>query len=257
MNKLAAGLVFVAFSQLMPVAAQTKPDNNLSPKVRIYQPKYLKGERATQVARFVGGVTGTVQIRWEPVVNGLLLEAIMAPAHSESDELDKAEALLKRFDVPEPVPTPLRQIEMTVSLVRAYADAGKVQSSVPPELAPVVKEMKGALPYAGFSMLDTIQMNVTDGFTLEDALPKADTGINPYFYKLIFHQPAVSADGKTVTVRMFQFGLKVPVSSTNGLQYQDESIASSLTMYEGQKQVLGKIKLHNDDLFVVLSCKVK
>src|SRR5207302_2858721 len=138
---------------------QTRPENILSPKARIYQPKYLKGDRATQVARFVGGVTGTVSIRWEPVVNGLILDA-MAPAQSASDELDKAEALLKRFDVPEPAPPPQRQIEMTVSLVRAYTDAGKVQGSVPPELAPVVKEMKGALPYAGFSLLDTIQLNV-------------------------------------------------------------------------------------------------
>lgn len=261
MNKLAASLIFFAFSQLIPVAAQTKPENNLSPSTRIYEPKYLNRERAGQVARFVQSVVRYVEIHWEPVVNGLVLQDSQARVlvQGAPNELDQAEALLKRFDVPEPAPPPQRQIEMTVSLVRAYADAGKVQGSVPPELAPVVKEMKGALPYAGFSLLDTIQLNVRDELTVEDALPNPDAAVrsNPYFYKLMFHQPSVSADGKTVSMRMFHFGVKVPVSSTNGLQYQDESITTPLTIYEGQKQVLGKIKLHNDDLFVVLSCKVK
>lgn len=267
MNKLAAGLLFFAFSQLIPVAAQTKPENNLSPRMRIYQPKYLNHSRAEEVARFVHSVIGTVTVLWEPVVKGLVLDASMAGGQSASDELDKAEALLKRFDVPEPPPTPDRQIEMTVSLIRAYADAGKVQGSVPPELAPVVKEMKGALPYVGFSLVDTIQVIARDGLKLEDALPSAVTppvssgGVSiPYFYNLLLDGARVSPDGKTVSVRMFHFGVKIPVSTSNGVLYQDVGITTPLTIYEGQKLVLGKIKpnsMSNDDLFVVLSCKVK
>jgi hypothetical protein len=261
MNKLAAGLIFVAFSQLMPVAAQTKPENNLSPRMRIYQPKYLNYARSDQVSRFVHSVISSVSIHWEPVVNGLVLDAGMAAAQSASEELDKAEALLKRFDVPEPPPTPERQIEMTVSLIRAFADAGRVQGSVPPELAPVVKEMKGALTYAGFSLVDTIQVIVRDGLKLEDALPSGVTGVSiPHFYNLTFERPRVSTDGKTVSLMMFHFGVKIPVATSNGVLYQDEGITTPLTIYEGQKLVLGKVKTNvssNDDLFVVLSCKVK
>lgn len=258
MNKLAAGLVFVAFSQLMPVAAQTKPENNLSPKVRIYQPKYLNSVRAEQVARFVRSVVNSVAIRWEPVVNGLVLDASMVGNQAVSDELDKAEALLKRFDVPEPAPPPERQIEMTLNLVNAFTGSGDRKGSVPPELAPVIKEMKGALPYSGFNLVDTIQVSVRDGMKLEDALPSAVTGMGgvQYFYSVEFHEPSVSADAKTVSVRTFRFAVKVPAGSG----YQDVSIATPLTIYEGQKQVLGKIKLSSmspDDLFVVLSCKVK
>jgi hypothetical protein len=42
--------------------------------------------------------------------------------------------------------------------------------------------------------------------------------------------------------------------------YQEVGIATPLTIYEGQKLVLGKIKIRKlsaNDLFVVLSCKVK
>jgi hypothetical protein len=250
MNKLAAGLMFFAFSQLIPVAAQTKPENNLSPKARIYEPKYLKGQRAEQVARFVEKVTN-VMVRWEPVVNGLLLNSMQGQA----DELDKAEALLKRFDVPEPVPPPERQIEMTVSLIRAFVDVGRVQGSMPPELASVVKEMKGALPYAGFNLVETLHVNVRDGMKVEDFLPNV-----PHFYSLEFHEPSVSADGKTVSVRGFRFAVKVPGAMAPGSTYQDVGIATPLTLYDGQKQVLGKIKLDpmsGDDLFVVLSYKLK
>ena len=62
---------------------------------------------------------------------------------------------------------------MTLDLVRAYTDAARVKGSVPAELADVVKEMKGILPYAGISLLDTIQLKVRDGLEIQDALPPA------------------------------------------------------------------------------------
>jgi hypothetical protein len=252
MNKLRAALIIFVVSHVLPVAAQTKPENNLSPRIRIYETKYLKADRAQRVGRFVESVVD-VRVRWEPVVNGFVLNNMTGPA----DGLDKAEALLKRFDVPEPLPAPERQIEMTVNLISAYAEA-RAQASVPSELAGVVKEMKGALPYAAFNLVGSIQVNVRDGLRLEDLLPAVVVGTNvPYFYSLLFNEPSVSGDGKTVSVKTFRFGVKVPVGSG---QYQDESITTSLSMHEGQKQVLGKIKLDpasRDDLFVVLSCKVK
>jgi hypothetical protein len=256
MNKLAAGFILFALSQWLPASAQTKPENNLTPRMRIYEPKNMTRQRAEQVARFVGFVT-RVQIQWEPVVNGLLLNN----QTGATEDIDKAEALLKRFDVPEPAAPPERQIEMTISLIRAYADAAKVQGSVPPELASVVKEMKGSLPYGGFSLVDTIQAIVRDGLKLEDALPSSVWAVGiPQFYSLEFHEPWLSADGKTVSVRGFRFGVKIPVVTNTGVIYQDEGISTPLAIHEGQKQVLGKVKTNpssNDDLFVVLSCKLK
>jgi len=196
MSKLAAGLIFIAFSQFIPMAAQTKPENNLTPSTRIYEPKYLNRERAGQVARFVQSVVRYVEIHWEPLVNGLVLQDSLSRklVPGAPDELDKAEALIKRFDVPEPAPPPERQIEMTLNLVNAFAGPGDRKGSVPPELAPVIKEMKGALPYSGFNLVDTIQVSVRDGMKLEDALPVAVTGMGgvQYFYSVEFHEPSVS-----------------------------------------------------------------
>jgi hypothetical protein len=106
-----------------------------------------------------------------------------------------------------------------------------------------------------------IQVIVRAGLKLEDALPSAVTAVSiPHFYTLEFHDPSVSADGKTVSVQHFHFGVKIPVVTNNGVLYQDEGITTPLTIHEGQKLVLGKVKTNtqsNDDLFVVLSCKVK
>jgi hypothetical protein len=176
------------------------------------------------------------------------------------DDLNKAEELLKRFDVPESNPPSERQIDMTVHLIRAYAEGNRAKGSVPPELADVVKEMKGALPYAGFSLVDTIQLKVKDGLQIDDALPALSElpSVVPFFYSLTFGEPSISSDGKTVQVRHFRFGVKVPIQTTGGVTYQDEAIATPLTLYDNQKQVLGKLKMRTgDDLFVVLSCKVR
>jgi hypothetical protein len=255
MNKFAV-LIFLASAQLL---AQTKPENNILPNARIYEPKHLNGIRAEQVARFVQSMVGFVSIHWEPLVNGLTLKAeLPLDAREAPQALDRAEALLKRFDVP---PPPERQIEMTIHLIRAFAEGNPPTESMPPELASVVTEMKGALPYKGFKLADTIVMNIRDGLKVQEALPSAVSGMGgvSYFYSLEFLEPSVSADGKTFTVRGFRFGVKVPVTGlVNG--YQDVSIATPLTIYQDQKQVLGKIKLSSmstDDLFVVLSCKLR
>ena len=254
MSKVAAALLFLA----LPAMAQTKPENNITPRARIYEPKYLNGVRAEQVGRFVQSVVIGVHIGWEPVVKGLVITSMDTNPQAS---LDQAEALLKRFDVPVPTGPPERQIEMTIYLVRGFGDKGDRKGSVPPELEPVVKEMKGALPYLGFNLVDTIVVNVRDGLKLEDALPSGVTGVSvPYFYSLEFHDPSLTPDGKTVSVGAFRFAVKVPVTSPAGSMYQDVSIATPLTIHEGQKQVLGKIKLHSmsaDDLFVVLTYKLK
>ncbi|HLK70229.1 MAG TPA: hypothetical protein VKU19_42660 [Bryobacteraceae bacterium] len=266
MNKRLAGVALFVLSNLMTLPGQTKPENILSPRVRIYEPKYLKRERAEQVARFVHSVHSAVTIYWEPLVNGLVLTNVSNS--NLSDALDKSEELIKRFDVPEPPPPSERQVEMTVSLIHAYTDAGRVKGNIPAELADVVKQMKGALPYGGFSLVDTIQVKVRDQLRLEDALPPSVSDLvaanivaaMPYFYSLDFHDPSISSDGRTVSIRGFRFGVKVPVSTGTGLVYQEESISTPLTIYDGQKQVLGKVKIRptsGDDLFVVLSCKVK
>jgi hypothetical protein len=261
MNRYALVLMLLAFGQVVP--AQTKPDNNLSPKTRIYEPKYLNRERGEQVARFVHSIvfSDNVNVAWEPLINGLVMTYTLNPLVNTAvrlasvEALDRAEALIKRFDVPEPAPPPERQIEMTVNLIRAWTD-NRPAGTVPTELAPVVKEMKGALPYAGFTLVDTIQSLIHDGLALQDAMPNDSSGAH-YFYSLSFNGLKLSDEGKSLWLGTFHFGVKVPVATTSGGTYQDESITTPLTIREGQKLVLGKIKLHNDDLFVVLSYKLK
>ena len=114
----------------------------------------------------------------------------------------------------------------------------------------------------GFELADTIRVNVRNGLRLEDALPVAATreGGVTYFYNMEFHEPAISTDGKILSLGGFRFGLRLPVNTNGTYTYQDVGIASPLTIYQDQKQILGKVKLQSsspDDLFVVLSYKLK
>jgi len=256
MNRLS--ILLFAASQLPLAAQQIKPENILSPTTRLYQPKYLSPQRGHSVANFVHSVVPSVTIYWEPVVKGLVLQMNIPGGWKDGTEnpLDKAEELIKRFDVPEPPQPPEREIDMTISLIRACEDAARCKGAVPSDLADVVKEMKGALPYAGFSPVDNLQVKVRDGLEVEDALPSTNPPAAS-FYRLEFKGPSISPDGKTVTVGHFRFGIKVPIMLPQTVNYQDESIATPLTITVGQKQVLGKLKFLGDDLFVVLSCKVK
>ncbi len=272
MNKLAVLLMLLTSSAAVPCRGQSKqPEKqseghtlvrNLTAYVRIYVPKHLTDAKSRQVASFVQSLSQGVTLEWSPIAQGIVIRVVQAMKGWEraAEQLDQAEALLKRFDVPEPPRAPDKQIEVTIYLVHAYGERpANVKTPVPAELEPVVKEMKGALPYTGFGLIDTIRVIAENGTSIEDALPAEATYFSPlpYFYRVSFELPSILADGKTVQISQFHFGLKVPLTTN---QYHDESIQTPLTVQEGQKQVLGKLKLlgtAKDDLFIVLICRLK
>jgi hypothetical protein len=75
---------------------------------------------------------------------------------------------------------------------------------------------------------------------------------------------AISGDGKTLNLASFSFSLKMPqvnllLKMPQVKEDVDSHIQTEVTIREGQKLVLGKIRLlpaANADLFLVLSTKV-
>jgi len=253
MNKL--GITLILFAATVFAQAQSSGTNpEKPPQYRLHQTNYLKGQRAIQVGQFVTRVSEGVEAKWEDGMRAIVLYNLSANG-TYKERLDKAEALVERLDVPEPA-TAEKEIEVTIQLVRAYSDARGASSSVPPDLEPVVKQMKGALPYSGFKLVDTIQAMAHHGLALQDALGMSVPGAQ-YFYNLEFRGVDSLDAGKTLRITDFHFGIKVPVAHAGGMTYQDESITTPLTLKEGQKLVLGKLKFAGDDLFVVLSSKAK
>jgi len=169
--------------------------------------------------------------------------------------VDVAEALLKRYYVPEP------RVEVTVYLVRASLPSSPTApigafNPIPAELKAAIEEMKGAFNYERYALWDSIIVQPKgSGGELQGILP-VDGGGRNYLYTVGYGvyggQPA---EGKTVNLANFMFSIKMPV----GKDDIDSHIRTDVTIHEGQKLVLGKIRLlpsANADLFLILTTKV-
>jgi hypothetical protein len=217
--------------------------------------KYLHGDRADRAIRFVAGImAGRARINWEPVLNQVVIIG-------SADHVAHAEELLRKFDVPE-VRKPAKTFEFTIYLVGAYVDPPQTRGGpMPADLASVVKEMRSAFAYKGFGLLDTIPVSTrtTSRMTEYDGiLPRSAVGTNvQHFYKVFIDSPQLLEDGKTVLTPEFKFTLDIP-SPTSGAKAGESGIRSDLTVREGQKVVLGKIRLDDGDnaVFLVVTVKI-
>jgi hypothetical protein len=253
----------LALFALCPLTtAQTKPDPQLPANVRLYEPKNLTPDRAERVAIFVRNLMNTPGVSWDNVPHAFVIRG-------DPQQMDMAEALLKRFDVPEP------KVELTVYLIRASTAPASVPdprlpssptpTPVPPELKSAIDEMTGAFKYDHYSLWDAILLQPKgNGGEVQGILPN-ESGAKNYVYTVGYRlNGAISGDGKTLNLASFSFSLKMPqvnllLKTPQIKEDVDSHIQTEVTIREGQKLVLGKIRLlpaANADLFLVLSTKV-
>ena len=226
--------------------AQTIPDLKLPPNVRLYEPKHLEPERARRVATSLGNLVGGVS--WEDPLHAFVIRGNTAEA------MDIAEALLKRYDVPEP------RVELIVHLIRASlpsasAVPGLPTNPVPVDLKAAIDEMKGAFNYDRYTLWDTILLQPKgNGGDTRGILP-SEPGARPYVYTVSYAIRGAPTEGKTLNLMGFNFSVKMPQPKED----LESRINTDITVREGQKLVLGKIRLlpcANADLFLVLTTKV-
>ncbi len=90
---------------------------------------------------------------------------------------------------------------------------------------------------------------------IENILPATSPSGSAYSYAITYGDTAVSSDGKTVNVNPLKFSLRVP----SGSQYLNTGITTDVAIHEGQKLVLGKVRIGLDDsvnIFLILTVKV-
>lgn len=280
MKSIAAILLMFAAGSL--ATAQEK-SNQLSPSIRLYEPKNMGTARAMQVAQFVtsvlstgssvqgsqiagaGGLAATkpapVQVSWDDAPHALVIRG-----GSPADQ-DAAEALLRRFDVPEtglPSDNTLSasRFEITAYLIRAVAGEPVVATapgaaqlaSVPKDLQSAIDEMRQTFAYRDYRLWDAVTTQAGGSVELSGILPLDPSG-TPDSYSLAFQRSRVS-DDKTITLEGFVFVLKQPWAK----EPLESRIAHTVTLHVGQKLVLGKIRLRpteNADLFLILTAKLK
>jgi hypothetical protein len=112
--------------------------------------------------------------------------------------------------------------------------------------------MKSAFNYDSYSLWDTILLQPKgNGGETQGILP-ADPEVSPYVYKVGYGlYGSAAAESKTVNLADFMFSIKRDDIESH--------IRTDVTIREGQKLVLGKIRLmsfENADLFLVLTTKV-
>jgi hypothetical protein len=179
------------------------------------------------------------------------------------DSVTSFEEIIKQLDV---APVGKKNIETTVYMVVASLQVSS-GTAMPPELEPVVKQLKGVFNYKSFRILDSFVLRsrdtekaATNGFLtpLDTALP-AGTKIN---YQFQYNR--VSLDGSE-TSRVIRYdglrlNMRVPVSGVGSqFSYVDAGISTDVDVPEGKKVVVGKtsaVEGADSALILVISAKV-
>jgi len=232
--------------------AQTKPEVQLPPDVRIYAPKNITPERAARVALSVQNLVG-VGVRWDDILQAFVLKL------GNRQQVDIAEALLKRLDVPDP------RVELTVYLIRASSTPGAPGTPVPAELKSTIEEMKRNFSYDHYSLWDSIVLLPKGNGGEVQGVLTSDFGSYTYTVAYGLYGGSPLSEGKTLNLANFNVAIKMPATFrargavTSNQDPAESHIRTDVTVREGQKLVLGKIRLLPSaagDLFLVLSTKV-
>ncbi len=270
MNRRAVFSLAIAFLAAEPAAAQQlsgAPQQKVladRPDPVLYEFKHLDNESALAVIHLAQTMF-SISMSWEAKLHTVVLYS------ASRDQLQKAADFVKRYDVP---PPPEPQIHFVAYLIRAGdppSQGSALQSGVnpiPAQLEDVVTEMKKSFVYPNYALLDTVTSVSHGGAGASDMLP----GRSAFAlgYDIEYGNVSVSPDRKSVNVKPFLFQLH----NGGGLAKENvtSSFTSNITIHEGQKLVLGKVRMPREiverpgneptlgeraDLFVVLTVKVE
>ncbi len=250
MNRRAILLAAVAlFANGSLVAQQQRTLVKPAQEGVVYEFKHLDKDAATAVTRVASEVF-TLTGRYDGAIGLAYFQSQFG--NPPSDWKQKTLEFLQRYDV---APPPSPQVHYFAYLIRAAkgkSGSEKEVSPIPKELADAIEEMKRSLTYTKYELLTEVASVSEGGASASDRLPD-DQFVRRY--ALEYGHVTVSPDHKLISIHPFQFRLET--AGGTGF-YTDASISSDITVREGQKLVLGKVRLSGDaDLFVILTAKVE
>src|SRR5258708_1451101 len=210
--------------------------------VKMFQVKYADVNRLANLFRAFGA---TVQPDSD-------LKALSVRAPKEV--LAAIEESLQRLDVAQP---PAKNVEINAYLLTASQQG--ITGNIPPDLDPVVKQLKTIFNYNNFRLLGTLALRGRDGSggTVNGVLPAISTdSTRPTVYFFETRSATIVSDSKERSVRIDQLELRLNFGLKEG--NWDARIHTSIDVHEGQKVVVGKANIDNADnaLILVLTAKV-
>lgn len=152
-----------------------------------------------------------------------------------------------------------KSIEVTAWVIVGEKEAGA--EKLPDDLQPVLKQLRGLFPFAGYRLAETAAVRglAGTGSQTRGALP--NPAPVPQTYTFRYGRADVdSAEGAPVIrLNEVRFDTMVPYAAGDGkYQYLDASVISDVSLKSGQKIVLGKTSagLGKGSLFLVLTARV-
>jgi len=219
----------------------------------------LAQERVQRVITIKNGNLGAIVRTMKDLLPGTSVLVTSDNEHlilsGPKDTVAGFEEIIKQLDVPPPVK---KNVETTVYMIAASSEAGNA-APMPPELDPVVKQLKGIFSYKGFHLLDSFVLRSRDGEKGDTsgyipALPGGNVLPNTIHYYLKYNRVTVNGGDAGGLIRFdgLSFALRTPNASEAG-------ISTDVDVPVGKKVVVGKTStLEGSDsaLFLVISAKV-
>ncbi|MBC8167754.1 MAG: hypothetical protein H7Y20_18025 [Bryobacteraceae bacterium] len=231
--------------------AQSQEAGNTSGR-KVVEVRHLSGARFEIVVSFLNQFMLPGQATYSTDLKSVLFrgspEAIVA-----------AEALLKKFDVPQnPEATKANStFQFRIYLVEASPDEGQ-SGATPSDITSAVDQMKKNFQYKSYRLLDTLLMQSKANGVSEVSGILPSTGV-PLTYEM--SQGGSSVDeNKTILIRSFKFVMHFPVKVSEGSsQMSRASIHTDLTIRQGQKLVVGKLSKDQsrNAMFLIITADIQ
>ena len=172
------------------------------------------------------------------------------------------EAAIKRLDVPATVST---NAEMRVWIViGAKAPIANAQS-LPEDLEPVIKELRSTLRYSHYALMAATVNRVSRGIMVEgsgvaepEALGMAVKQEQPVLYNYRLRNPEIlsSSERQVLSTDSFSFGMRIPIDTGKGIQYQNVGFDTPVTVRDKEKVVIGTTTMGDKALIVIVTADI-
>ena len=171
------------------------------------------------------------------------------------------EDAIKRLDRPVPAP----DIEMKISVLIG-SKTPLPSSTLPADLAPVVKQLQSTLTYSHYGLMTASLQRTTAGSVVNGSgvaepavLGMKPSDERPIFYSYKLRDVTVAAgDRPSIGIGSFDFSMRVPVNvGATGIQYQSVGFETPVSLRQNEKVVIGTTTMGDKALIVVVTASVQ
>jgi hypothetical protein len=162
------------------------------------------------------------------------------------------EDAIQQLDVPQAAP---KNVELILYFVMGSDKELPLGASVPPEIQPVIAQLKNAFTLKNYRLMDSLVLRARTGQEAEASGMQAGGTI------MQFRMRAASVGpGGVIHIDQMKAGMRVAVTlnAKGDKQYLDTGINTDIDVKDGQKVVVGRSSLEGPEkaVFLVLSAKV-